>query len=93
MCPTSARIVQDVTKCWGEHLDRICEADGAAVPELGNRVGRRKVDGLKKRGGKRVKNDWKMLTNLHPDAAEAWKLYIARSRERHSGGKYKPWVR
>ena len=34
-----------------------------------------------------VKQEWTMLDNLHPDAAEAWKLYIARSRERHSGGK------
>ena len=94
VCPSSERIVQDVIKCWGEHLDVICAHGGAAVPELGNRVGKRRLEGLKKnRGGKRVKNEWKMLDNIHPDAAEAWKVYIARSREHHSGGRYKSWIR
>ena len=89
VCPSSNRIIQDITKCWGENVDRICAARGAAVEDLGNRVGRRKLEGVKKRGGKRVKGEWKMLDNLHPDAVEAWKVYIARSRKRHSGGRVK----
>ena len=71
VCPSSARIIQDVTKCWGEHLDRICEKGGGAVPNLGNRSGKRRLEGVKKRGGKRVKQEWMMLDNLHPDDAEA----------------------
>ena len=87
VCPSSKRIVEDITKCWGEHLDRICEARGGAVEELGNRVGKRKLEGVKKRGGKRVKKDWKMLENLHPDIVDVWKLFIERSRERHNSGR------
>ena len=84
VCPSSKRIVQDITRCWGEHLDKICEKGGAAVKNLGNRVGKRKLEGLKKRGGKRVKKEWKMLDNLHRDILEPWKAFIERSRARHS---------
>ena len=48
VCPSSKRIVQDITRCWGEHLDKICETKGGAVKDLGNRVGKRKLEGLKK---------------------------------------------
>ena len=86
VCPSSKRIVQDITRCWGEHLDMICAAGGAAVEQIGNRVGRRRLEGVKKRGGKRVKTQWKQLDNLHPDIIEPWKAYINRSRTRHSTG-------
>lgn len=86
VCPSSKRIVQDITKCWGKHLDLICGVRGAAVKDLGNRVGKRKLEGVKKRGGKRVKKDWKMLDDLHPDIVDVWKLFIDRSCKRHGGG-------
>ena len=60
VCPSSKRIVQDITRCWGEHLDKICKEKGGAVPGLGTRVGRRSLEvGIRKRGGKRVKKPWK----------------------------------
>ena len=34
VCPSSKRIVQDITRCWGEHLDKICKEKGGAVPGL-----------------------------------------------------------
>ena len=82
--PSSDRIVQDINACWGNHLDMICAKGGGAVPNLGNRMGKRKLNGLKKRGGKRVKKEWKALENLHPDIVPVWKAYIERSRSRHS---------
>ena len=83
VCPSSHRIIQDITKCWGEHLDKICAKRGGAVPGLGNRAGKRRLEGVKKRGGKRVKQDWKVLENLHPDIVPVWAAYIDRSRDRH----------
>ena len=70
----------------GEHIDMICKVGGAAVPEIGNRVGRSRLEGVKKRGGKRVKKQWKQLDNLHPDIIQPWREYINRSRARHSTG-------
>ena len=83
VCPSSDRIVQDIGKAWGDHLDMICGKNGGAVPGIGNRVGRRKLEGVKKRGGKRVKGEWKMLDNLHPDILGPWEAFIERSRARH----------
>ena len=64
----------------------ICHPDvrGAAVPDIGNRVGKRKLSGLKKRGGKRVKGEWRKLENLHPDVVAPWYEFIERSRARHA---------
>ena len=84
VCPSSERIVQDITRCWGEHLDMICAEGGGAVKEIGNRIGRRKLKGVKKRGGKRVKKEWKQLDNLHRDMVGPWQAFINRSRTRHS---------
>ena len=93
VCPSSDRIVQDITRCWGEHLDLICAYKGGAVPGIGNRVGKRRLSGKKvNRGGKRKKGAWKMLEHLHPDMVEHWKAYLGRSRQRHSAGMYTPWI-
>ena len=83
VCPSSERIVQDITKCWGENLDQICYKRGGEVPGLGNRAGKRTLKGANKRGDKWVKQEWKALDNLHPDILPVWKAYIDRFRERH----------
>ena len=85
VCPSSTRIMQDIDKAWGEHLDMICAERGGAVSGIGNRAGKRKVGGVKKWGGKRVKKEWKMLYNLHPDIVAPWEAFIERSRARHAG--------
>lgn len=69
--PTSKRIIQDVEKCMGNHLLKIIAAKGAIVPGLGNRNGRRRVDGIVKRGGKRSKGAYRPVSWVHPDAVEA----------------------
>lgn len=38
---TSARVIQDVKKCMQRHLLQIYEANGCAVPGIGNRNGKR----------------------------------------------------
>ena len=86
VCPSSDRIVQDINRAWGEHLDMICAESvrGGAVAGIGTRVGKRSLGGVKKRGGKRVKGEWKMLSNLHPDVVAPWHGFIDRSRVRHA---------
>ena len=87
VCPSSERIVQDVTKCWGTHLDIICGEDvrGAGIGGLGSRVGRRVLHGLEKRGGKRKKGKWTKNNDLHEDCVEALAGFVERAKARHKG--------
>ena len=87
VCPSSDRIVQDVTKCWGKHLDVICGEDvrGAGIGGLGSRVGRRVLHGLEKRGGPRKKGEWTKNNDLHEDCVEALKGFVERAKARHKG--------
>jgi len=82
VCPSSKRIVQDITRCWGENIDRIVEARGVIVPNLGSRTGHRVVPGVDSRGGKRVKKPWKALDKMHPHAEEIWNAFRQRSMDR-----------
>ena len=84
VCPSSERIIQDITRCWGKHIDIICEHRGRAVDGIGSRNGHRKIKGLCVWGGKRTKKKVIREEVLHPDALEAWDLYLRRSIERHS---------
>ena len=86
--PSSARIIQDVKKCWGTHLDAICEERGGPVEGLGSsRTGVRKIDGLEKRGGKRVKQEWQGVQERHPDLIKFWDGFVAWSKGRHQSNK------
>ena len=69
--PTSTRIIQDVERCIGLHLWEIVKAKGAVVHGLGDRIGRRWIEGTKKRGGHRTKLQCQPSQWLHPDAVEA----------------------
>jgi hypothetical protein len=79
-CPSSRRIVQDILK-FSRHLKLVREAKGKAVHELGDvRNGRRNITGLKKRGGKRVKEPFSEDQRYtHPDAKAALNIFVAKS--------------
>ena len=84
VCPTSERIVGDFTRCWGKNLDKIVEARGAYVMNLGNRNGHRVRTGVNKRGGHRVKNTWKGTEQMHPHAQEIWDFFREESKSKCS---------
>ena len=84
VCPSSKRIIQDITRCWGSHIDIICEHGGAAVDGIGSRNGHRDIKGLGQWGGKRVKKEEVKEEVIHSDALEAWEIYLRRSIDRHS---------
>ena len=84
VCPSSKRIIQDITRCWGDHIDIICAHGGAAVDGIGSRNGHRDIKGLGSWGGKRVKKKEVREEALHPDALAAWDIYLRRSIDRHS---------
>ena len=65
--PTSERIIQDVERCWDNHLWAIFEARGTVVPGLGSRNGHRRA-APGPRGGTRVKGPPKQGNPLHADA-------------------------
>ena len=68
--PSSKRIIQDISRCWGDHLRAIREARGCMVPGIGNHTGRRWVGGVHKRGGLREKKPVQVNAFLHVDARE-----------------------
>ncbi|RHY93726.1 hypothetical protein DYB35_010310 [Aphanomyces astaci] len=84
-CPTSNRIIQDVTKCLTTHILAVIAAGGAIVPGLGSR----RVRGVERRGGRRDKAPDLQGRWYHDDAvvarAELLKTSIATTRE-HSDG-------
>ena len=84
VCPSSDRIIQDIQRCWGKHIDVICEHKGSAVEGIGDRNGVRNIVGLNPRGGVRKKTESVKEHVLHPDAEEAWTIYLERSIRRHS---------
>ena len=71
ICPSSKRIIEDISRCWGKHIDMICQHGGAAVEGIGDRNGVRTIKGLGKRGGVRVKKKSVSGDLLHPDAEGA----------------------
>ena len=84
VCPSSKRIIQDIERCWGSHIDIICEHRGKAVDGIGSRNGHRYIPGLSQKGGVREKKESVELESVHPDAAEACEVYLQRSITRHS---------
>ena len=62
----------------------ICEHKGSAVEGIGDRNGVRNIVGLNPRGGVRKKTESVKEHVLHPDAEEAWTIYLERSIRRHS---------
>lgn len=87
VAPSSERIVQDFTRCWGENLDKIVAARGCYVPDIGHRKGHRAdgaaAAGVNKRGGKREKNAWEGFEVMHADAKEIWDLRRQLSNSTH----------
>eukprot|EP00750_Incisomonas_marina_P022488 INCI4974.6.p1 GENE.INCI4974.6~~INCI4974.6.p1 ORF type:complete len:158 (+),score=16.05 INCI4974.6:268-741(+) len=53
------RIIQNINRCWGDHLRAIGEARGCMVPGIGNHTGNRWVGGVHKPGGRREINQCK----------------------------------
>ena len=85
VCPSSARIVQSINKCWGENIDAIVAWGGTLVPNLGHRNGvRAGGTGVSKRGGKRVKKKWRGSREMHPHAQEIWEEFRKRSSSKHN---------
>ena len=90
---TSARILQDCTKCMGEHLRRIAEHHGACVPGLGSRNGRRAEAarenvGLSENwGGSREKGEAPVVGWVHPRARAARKANTAATVAAHAASK------
>lgn len=82
--PSSRRIVQDVDRCWTDHIRAIVKAKGCCVPGLGSRVGVRKVDGVEKWGGNRVKGDALVVDPLHRDAQPILDEFVTQSKLRHA---------
>ena len=85
VCPSSHRIIQSITKCWGVNIDKIVEYKGAIVPREDSGVsrnGRRTVSGVSKRGGKRVKNEWTGMKVFHPHAQEIWERFRIQSESK-----------
>ena len=80
VCPSSNRIVQDITKCLMINPGEIRRHGGVVAPELGNRVGKRNANSVTKStnwGGKRIKRkvDFKAVP-LHEDACEQRTLIL-----------------
>ena len=73
--PSSTRIVQDVTRCFGKHLTAILMANGTVVPGLGSRKGHRKGSQTyaSKAGGKRQRTAYADVRSafVHADAIVA----------------------
>ena len=54
-------------------MNMTCHPDvmrGGVVTDIGNRVDKRKLSGVKKTSGKRMKGEWRKVDNLHPDVVE-----------------------
>ena len=68
--PLSRRIIEDVTKCMGDHLLQIIDAKGAMVDGIGNRSGRRERP-LGGHGGARTKKPAPAARWVHPDGMDA----------------------
>ena len=68
--PLSRRIIEDVTKCMGDHLLQIIDAKGAMVDGIGNRSGRRERP-LGGHGGVRTKKPAPAARWVHPDGLDA----------------------
>lgn len=73
--PTSAEIVAGWERVWGKHLGEIRMATGRMV---GSRIGNRKAEENKPRGGKRERGESPWAKWLHPDARLAQAAKIER---------------
>ena len=74
--PPSARIVEDINS-WVTNIDKIYNADGIMIVDIGNRNGYRSMNNSRgNRGGKRISGEGKSLlivTNelwIHPEARD-----------------------
>ena len=70
-CPSSERIIEDIDKCMGPHLQAIREHKGCMVPDLGSHHGRRRGDRVHTRGGDRQKAAAPQDFWIHPSAQPA----------------------
>ena len=70
-CPTSSRIIQDITWCMGAHLLTIIDVQGTMVPNPGSWSGHRRLSGVDLQGGTRVKMPNPPLVWIHDDKKNA----------------------
>ena len=88
--PTPGELLKDRNNCFGPNMRAVWENKGACVKGLGNHNGRRAEEVVDRenegRGGLRVKGDAPSSKPLHPDAAEARRLFL---EEREA--KFKEW--
>ncbi|KAF0703228.1 hypothetical protein AaE_015483, partial [Aphanomyces astaci] len=73
-CPTSERIIQDVTKCFSNHLLAVINASGTVVQGLGSRSGLRNTVRNGGWGGTSTKSLGLALRWVHDDALEQTNL-------------------
>jgi hypothetical protein len=85
--PCSRRIIEDCNK-FVSSLEAIYDAKGTMVPGLGNRIGHRRENavGISKsnHGGERKKQISPEIPWVHPDAIEAFSLFIDASKKKVS---------
>lgn len=83
--PSSQQIIED-TDWFLIAIKAISDHDGKAVAGLGSQKGHRnaKTKSLKKRGGKRVKKEFKYKRFVHKDAGRCREICIETSMKKHA---------